>query len=98
MRVEEPTNKSISKFCSSIGNNDNSLVLFHPQKIELLGYSKSGSVGVLYYISHDMNKYFSKYAVIVEAKQALKDYYSSGNRPNDLESWQKTSFEDLLSK
>jgi len=98
MRVEEPTNKSISKFCSSIGNNDNSLVLFHPQKIELLGYSKSGSVGVLYYISHDMNKYFSKYAVIVEAKQALKDYFSSGNRPNDLEFWQETSFKDLLSK
>lgn len=45
-----------------------------------------------------MNKYFSKYAVIVEAKQALKDYYSSGNCPNDLESWQNTSFEDLLSK
>lgn len=98
MRVEEPTNKSISKFCTSIGNNDNSLVLFHPQKKELLGYSKRRSVGVLYYVSHDMNKYFSKYAVIVEAKQALKDYFSSGNRPNDIDSWQKTSFEDLLSK
>lgn len=98
MRVEEPTNKSISKFCTSIGNNDNSLVLFHPQKKELLGYSKRRSVGVLYYVSHDMNKYFSKYAVIAEARQALKDYFSLGNRPKDLESWQNTSFEDLLSK
>lgn len=96
LRVEEPTNKSISKFCSSISCDD-SLVLFHPQKKELIGYSKS-SVGILYFISQDTNTYCSRYAVVAEAKQALKDYFPSGNLPNNLESWQKCCFTDLLSK
>ena len=99
LRVEEPTNKSISKFCSSISCDD-SLVLFHPQKKELIGYSKSsvGSVGILYFISQDTNTYCFRYAMVAEAKQALKDYFPSGNLPNNLESWQKCCFTDLLSK
>ncbi len=99
MRVEEPTNKIISKFFSSMNSNDDSLVLFHPQKTELFGYSKgNGSVGILYFISRDSNIYYSKYAVSTEARQALKDYFSTGILPNKLTSWQKCCFTDLLSK
>ena len=96
MRIEEPTNKIISKFFSSLSRNDDSLVLFHPQKKELIGYSKN-SVGILYSISHDTNTYCSRYAITAEAKQTLIDYFSSGHLPNDLEAWQKCSFTDLLS-
>lgn len=99
MRVEEPTNKIISKFLSSISSKDNSLVLFHPQKKEIFGYSKgNSSVGILYFITRDSNIYCSRYAVAAEARQALKDYFSTGVLPNNLESWQKCCFTDLLSK
>lgn len=96
MRVEEPTSKIIIKFCSS--NKDDSLILFHPQKTELLGYSKGkGSVGILYFISRDLNIYCSRYAVAAEVRQVLKEYFSTGKLPNELESWQKTCFTELLS-
>jgi hypothetical protein len=99
LRVEEPTVKSISKFCSSINSNDDSLVLFNPQKTELIGYSKgNSSVGILYFISRDTNNYYFRYAMAAEAKQVLKDYFSSGNHPSNWESWQKSCFTDLLSK
>jgi hypothetical protein len=99
MRVEEPTVKSISKFLNSLSSKDNSLVLFHPQKKEIFGYSKgNGSVGILYFITRDSNIYCSKYAMDTEARQALKDYFSTGILPNNLESWQKCCFTDLLSK
>ena len=99
MLIEEPTNKIISKFFSSLSNNDDSLVLFHPQKTELIGFSKGNSnLGILYLVSRDSNNYCSRYAMATEAKQVLKDYLSSGNLPNNLESWQKCCFTDLLSK
>jgi len=97
LRVEEPTNKSISKFCSSLSCDD-SLVLFHPQKTEIFGYSKGNGCGTLYFISRDSNDYCSRYAVVIEAKQALKDYFSLGNLPSDLGSWQRCCFTDLLNK
>ena len=99
LRVVEPTIKGISKFCSSISSNDDSLVLFHPQKTELIGYSKgNSSVGILYFIARDTNNYYSRYAMVAEAKQVLKDYFSAGNLPSNWDSWQKSCFTDMLSK
>lgn len=98
LRVEEPTVKSISKFFSSTNSKDNSLVLFHPQKSEMLGFSKGNSVGVLFFVSHNENKYYSQYATIEMAKPIMKEYFANGTIPNNYKSWQSCSFTELLSK
>ena len=98
LRVEEPTVKSISKFFSSINTKDDSLVLFHPQKSEILGFSNGSGVGVIYFISRDDNKYYSQYATIEIARPIMKDYFANGTIPHNYRSWQSCSFTDLLSQ
>ena len=98
LHVEEPTAKSISRFFSSVNNKDDNLILFHPQKAELLGFSKENGVGVLYFISRNENKYYSQYATVEMARPIIKDYFTNGKLSDIFESWQTCSFTDLLSQ